>query len=153
MGQYGYGRERELHITSAVVFGILSYYTATQDHEFFTQYGAEILFETARFWESRLEYNEREDRYELTELEGPDEFHELVNNSVYTNWLTKWNLEKSVEYYNLVKEKFPEDFKTISGKLKLSEAEVAEWNHKAGKVYIPFDPSKSLSKNLRAILN
>ena len=136
--------ERELHITSAVVFGILSYYTATQDHEFFTQYGAEILFETARFWESRLEYNEREDRYELTELEGPDEFHELVNNSVYTNWLTKWNLEKSVEYYNLVKENFPEDFKTISSKLQLSEAEVAEWNRKAGKVYIPFDPKQKL---------
>jgi len=139
-----YTGERELHITSAIVYGILAYYTATQDHEFFTQYGAEILFETARFWESRLEYNKKQDRYELTQLEGPDEFHELVDNSVYTNWLTKWNLEKSAEYYHTTKSQFPEEFKALNTKLQLSDAEVEEWTQKAAKVYIPFDPEQKL---------
>jgi len=136
--------ERELHITSAIVFGVLSYYTATQDHDFFTQYGAEILFETARFWDSRLEYNKKQDRYELTDIEGPDEFHELVNNSVYTNWLTRWSLERSAEYYHVLKKHFPMEFDGIIDKLQLSDSEVNEWKSKASKIYIPFDPEQKL---------
>jgi kojibiose phosphorylase len=98
--------ERELHITSAVVFGVLSYYQITKDVDFFLEYGLEILFETSRFWNSRLEYNNIKDLYELNDVEGPDEFHELLNNNVYTNWLTKWSLEQSYNFYTEFEEEF-----------------------------------------------
>ena len=136
--------EREIHITSAIVFGLISYLTSTQDTEFLLDYGAEILFETARYWDSRLEYDKAEDRYKLTEVEGPDEYHELVNNSVYTNLMTKWNLEKSAEYYYILKEKHPGKLKEVAGKLSLQEKEVKEWKAKAEKIYIPFDPKNKL---------
>jgi len=136
--------EREIHITSAVVFGVLTYYKFTNDIEFFTNYGVEILFETARFWNSRLEYNKAKDRYEITEIEGPDEFHELVNNSVYTNWLTKWNLEEAVKYYKELSKTHPKIIDKLSSKLGLTEDEVKVWNEKADKIYIPFDEDKKL---------
>ncbi len=136
--------ERELHITSAVVFGVLSYYQITKDIDFFLSYGLEILFETSRFWNSRLEFNKKEDRYELNDVEGPDEFHELVNNNVYTNWLTKWSLEQSFKFYNEFLEKQPEKLKILLSKLNLTANEVAKWQNKASKIYIPFDEEKKL---------
>ena len=136
--------ERELHITSAVAFGVLFYMKITNDSDFLINYGSEILFETARFWDSRLEFNVGEDRYELTEVEGPDEFHELVNNSVYTNWLTKWSLEESYNCYFELQKKHPQEIKKLITKLKLTNDEVEEWKRKALKIYIPFDENKKL---------
>jgi kojibiose phosphorylase len=145
--------ERELHITSAVVFGLIYYYETTGDEDFLIDYASEILFETARFWESRLEHNTDLNRYELTEVEGPDEFHELVNNSVYTNALTKWNLEKSAEFYSILKASNPKKLKELSAKIKLQESEIDTWLDKASKVYIPFDPDKSLIEEFEGYFN
>ena len=145
--------ERELHITSAVVFGLIYYYETTGDNDFLIDFAAEILFETARFWDSRLEYNNELDRYELTEVEGPDEFHELVNNSVYTNALTKWNLEKSAEYYTILKASNPNKLKILSDKISLQEHEIENWLDKAAKIYIPFDPDKSLIEEFEGYFN
>lgn len=136
--------EEEIHITSDVVFGLLSYHTATGDTEFFLNYSAEILFETARFWMSRLEYNKDKDYYELNNVIGPDEFHEHINNSVFTNWLTKWNLEQSVACFNLLTEKHPEKLSEISSKIFLEPKEVIDWKEKAEKVFIPFDEGKKM---------
>ena len=136
--------ERELHITSAVVFGILSYYQITKDTDFFLDYGLEILFETSRFWNSRLEFNKKENRYELNDVEGPDEFHELVNNNVYTNWLTKWSLEQSFKFYNEFQKTHPEKLKKLTSKLKITKEEIEKWKNKASKIYIPFDKKKKL---------
>lgn len=136
--------ERELHITSAVVFGVLSYYQITKDIDFFLDYGLEILFETSRFWNSRLEFNKKEDRYELNNVEGPDEFHELVNNNVYTNWLTKWSLEQSYNFYNEFEKTEPQKLQKLTSKLNITKKEVEEWNTKSSKIYIPFDEKKKL---------
>ena len=45
--------------------------------------------ETARFWASRCEYITEKDRYEIRKVTGPDEWHEPVDNNVYTNYLAK----------------------------------------------------------------
>lgn len=136
--------ERELHITSAVTFGVLSYYNISKDEDFFLNYGLEMLFEISRFWSSRLEYNEAEDRFELNNIEGPDEFHELVNNNVYTNWLTKWSLEQACQFYDDYTKTSNEAFSNVLSKLGLDQQEVDKWRQKASKIYIPFDEEKKL---------
>ena len=47
--------EEEIHVTSAVACGLLAYVAATGDQALMIDYGAEILFETSRFWADRLE--------------------------------------------------------------------------------------------------
>ncbi|MDH3699026.1 MAG: hypothetical protein OEQ81_10195 [Flavobacteriaceae bacterium] len=136
--------ERELHITSMVVYAMITYYEATGNIDFVLDYGAEILFETTRFWQSRLEYNKKEDRYELTEVEGPDEFHHLVNNSVYTNWTTKWSMQKAVEYFYNLQREHSEEIEPLLNKLALDQKEVDEWKRVAEKIYIPYEPKKKL---------
>lgn len=136
--------ERELHITAMVVYAMLTYHEATGNIDFVVNYGAEILFETTRFWKSRLEYNKKEDRYELNNVEGPDEFHHLVNNSVYTNWTTKWSMLKAVEYYHKLQKEHPEKIESLLERLKLDEKEVKEWKAIAENIYIPYEPEKKL---------
>jgi kojibiose phosphorylase len=102
--------EEEIQITADVAYGILTYFAATEDLGFLLNYGAEIVFNTARFWESRLEYNEAANRYEMNSVIGPDEFHEHVNNSVYTNWMAQWNLHKAIEIYHWLKDEHREVF-------------------------------------------
>jgi kojibiose phosphorylase len=136
--------EEEIHITADVAYGVVTYLTATEDWEFFVDYGAEILFNTARFWQSRLEYNEAQDHYELNRVIGPDEFHEHVDNNVFTNWMARWNLQKATEYYRLLKQDHAAALSQISTGLDLLDEEVASWDKIADKIFIPFDREKSL---------
>ena len=90
--------EEEIHVTAAVAYGLMAYLAATGDHALMTDYGAEILFETSRFWASRLEAMP-DGRYALSRVVGPDEFHEHVDNSAYTNYLVRWHLQHATYVY------------------------------------------------------
>ena len=90
--------EEEIHVTAAVAYGLMAYLAATGDHALMTDYGAEILFETSRFWASRLEAMP-DGRYALSRVVGPDEFHEHVDNSAYTNYLVRWHLQQAAHVY------------------------------------------------------
>ena len=62
----------EQHITSDIIFALWQYYTATGDQDFMDRYGYEMIIETARFWNSRLEWIEENNRYEIRDVIGPD---------------------------------------------------------------------------------
>ena len=82
----------EHHVTADVAYGIYDYVRITKDLDFLYGRGAEVLTETARFWASRCEYVAEKDRYEINQVTGPDEWHEPVNNNLYTNYFARWNL-------------------------------------------------------------
>ena len=136
--------EEEIQITADVAYGVLTYYAATGDTEFFLDHGVEILLNTARFWESRLEHNRAADRYELNRVIGPDEFHDHVDNNVYTNRMARWNLHKAVETWVRLKEEHPERIAILSERLSITDAEVSAWQEIADRIYIPYDPQKKL---------
>lgn len=136
--------EEEIHITADVAYGIVTYLTATDDWEFFCEYGAEILLQTARFWCSRLEYNTSCDHYELNRVIGPDEFHEHVDNNVFTNWMARWNLQKAIELYKKLKKQHPKSFRRICESIELHSIEVIQWERISQKITIPFDHEKQL---------
>jgi kojibiose phosphorylase len=136
--------EEEIHITADVAYGVVTYLTATEDWNFFFEYGAEILFNTARFWESRLEHDKSRDRYELKRVIGPDEFHEHVDNNVFTNWMARWNLHKAIEFYHLLQRDHAATLSSIATSLGLGDEEVAHWGMMADKIFIPFDQEKQL---------
>ncbi|MFP4461853.1 MAG: glycoside hydrolase family 65 protein [Thermotogota bacterium] len=127
----------EYHISADIALSIYQYYRATLDEEFLVHYGCEIIFNTALFWESRLEYNQEQDRYEITDVIGPDEFHEHVDNNVYTNFLAGWNLGYAVEAFGLLTEINPEKAQKLSKVLQITEEKLVKWQKMAEKIYIP----------------
>ncbi len=127
----------EHHVTAAVAYGICNYVKITGDKEYLYNQGAEILVETARFWNSRCEYNEEQDRYEIRRVTGPDEWHEPVDNNLYTNYLARWNLNFVRGLLADLKENQSGIYEKLVEKTGLEEAEISDWQQHAEKIYLP----------------
>lgn len=127
----------EQHITSDIVYAVLQYWQWTGDDEWMANYGAEIVLNTAQFWASRVEYNKVADRYELSNQIGPDEYHENINNPVYTNYLVKWHLQKAVEVFEWLNAHAPKITAKLSQFLELSSDQINRWQYISDKMFIP----------------
>jgi len=136
--------EEEIHITADIVHAIWTYYIATLDTNFLINYATPIIFETARFWASRLEYNKENDYYELSNIIGPDEYHEHIKNNSFTNWMAKWNLQKAVELFHWLHAQHENTFKIINQSLNISNGEIDNWATTAKKVQILYNPETKL---------
>ena len=134
--------EEEHHIVADVAYGIYRYVEITGDIEFLYNFGAEIVFLTARFWLSRVE--KRRDRYEVRKVIGPDEFHEHVDNNAFTNYLAMWNLEYAVELYAKMKKGSPQLLKTLVDKIKLKTEEIEKMKVVAKTLFFPYDQKTEL---------
>ncbi len=136
--------EEEIHVSADVAYGVLTYVTATGDGQFMLDFGAEILFETSRFWIGRLEHAAAKDRYELTSVIGPDEFHEHVANNAFTNRMAQWHLTQAARVHADLAARHPQALARVARKIGLGDDEPATWAQIADKIYIPFDKSRSL---------
>ena len=130
--------EEQHHITADVAYAFDYYYRATGDDEFMTKYGLEVIFETARFWASRVKYKTGKG-YVIERVMGPDEIHEHINNSAYVNFMARWNLLRAYEYYYMARTKWPKQLKRIIERIGLSEDEVENWRRIGEEIYLPWD--------------
>ena len=127
----------EHHVTAAVAYGIYNYVKITGDREFLLTKGAEILTETARFWASRCSWVPEKDRYEILQVTGPDEWHEPVNNNLYTNYLAQWNLRYVLSLTEKMKQENQEAYASLVEKTGLTEEEIVLWQQVQQKMYLP----------------
>jgi len=126
--------EQEHHITADIAYSVHRYYLATGDDDFMVACGFEMLFETARFWASRVECNPRTNTYEIKKVIGPDEFHEGVNNNAYTNMMAKWNLLIARRMALHMKSEFPREFAALSRRIDLKRGEFNCWKQVAARI-------------------
>lgn len=126
----------EQHVTSDVVIAILEYLNATDDMTFAEKMGYEIILDAAKFWASRLEYNAELDRYEITDVIGPDEYKEHANNNAFTNFTAQWCIKMAIKVYNLIKEENPYLYEKLNNKLGLRKV-YENWIMVVDKIYIP----------------
>jgi len=129
--------EQQHHIVSDIAYAVMNYWRATKDTAFMKQYGLELIFETARFWKSRVAYNKNLDRYEIRQVIGPDEFHEGVHNNAYTNLMAAWNLRFARELFIDFSRISPETIERLRGTINITEEEVINWGQIADKIHIP----------------
>ncbi|MEA3403095.1 MAG: glycosyl hydrolase family 65 protein [Armatimonadota bacterium] len=129
--------EREDHITADVAWGARYYYQVTGDDDFWYRQGLELLVAAARFWQSRVEWNEEKDRFEILRVMGPDENHKLVDNNAYTNYLAAWTLETAAETVDRrVRE---EPWAARLKALGVEANEARDWRRTAAAMYLPLE--------------
>jgi len=126
----------EYHVTADVAYGVYLYYQVTHDMDFMLRYGCEIIFETAQFWRSRLDYNAQLDRYEILDVIGPDEFTHHADNNAFTNYLAHLNLTLAVQWQERMKRDFPREYGRLNKRLGL-DGKVAAWQEAAAKLKLP----------------
>lgn len=134
----------EVHISADIAYAIWKYWEATGDETFLLERGAEVILETARFWSSRAEWDEELGRYEINDIIGPDEYHDHVDNNVYTNALARWNLETGLKLYGWLKGNHPSAWKKLNRRIRFNEKELEKWRHVIEHMYVPFDPQTKL---------
>lgn len=97
-----YFRDKQIHISSAIVHGIMRYVELTGDKSILEEGGAETIIECARFYYSMLLKKVAGKYYELHDVVGPDEYHERVNNNGYTNRMAKYTFDMAVNVIDLL---------------------------------------------------
>jgi len=137
--------DEEHHIVSDIPYAIFHYFLSTNDYDFLYGDGAEIFFQTTRFWESRVVL--KDNKYHILEVIGPDEFHEHVDDNAYTNYLVKWHFEKAIKLYYEIKAKNINS--KLLEKIKLSPEEVNKWQEIAENIYLNIDPDSGLIEQFK----
>jgi trehalose/maltose hydrolase-like predicted phosphorylase len=140
--------DMENHITADVAFAIWQYWKMTEDDDFLLESGAEIMLETARFWASRGAL-ENDNRFHIRHVIGPDEYHENVDDSAFTNLMASWNLTRGAGTARWLQANWPQRWKELAADLQFIPDEVAGWLQLANSMYRPFDPRTGLFEQHR----
>ncbi len=130
----------QYHINADIAFAVKRYMEASEDYEFLVEYGAELLFETARLWVDLGSYiPHKGNKFCINSVTGPDEYSAVVNNNCYTNLMARVNLEYAYKTAQLMEKRFPAGFKRLSEKIHLKNSEVTAWKVAVDNMYVPYD--------------
>ena len=122
----------EIHRNGTIAYAIYNYTRYTGDQEYVTHDGFDVLVGIARFWADRVHYSQRNDKYMIHGVTGPNEYENNVNNNWYTNMLAKWCLT----YTDEIAAKVGAD---KLAELGLNQAERDKWREIVAKMYLPED--------------
>lgn len=139
----------EIHITADIAFAVMQYWWATGDNDFVRDYGAEMILDGATFWASRAEWNEAEGRYEYTDVIGPDEYHDHVDNNIFTNAMAKWHLETALELLDWLDANTLEKAAELRASLDLNTERLAKWRDVIEKVWLLEDAETGLMEQFQ----
>ncbi len=117
----------QMHISPDIAVTIDGYVRATGDAAFVAERGAEIAFEVARFLASFVHYRVHDGHYHLVRLLGPDEYHENVDDNVFSLEQSRVALAEAVQLYDLLRSDHPEVLRALEEQLGLTDAERDLW--------------------------
>lgn len=117
-----YFREKQVHISSAVVYGLMRYVDITGDTSILVEGGAAVIIECARFYLSLLLRKFNGENWEIHDVIGPDEYHEGVNNNAYTNRMAKYTLDAAIMAIALLKNTDAKTYEALDRKYGLGDA-------------------------------
>ncbi|AOO76244.1 glycoside hydrolase family 65 protein [Latilactobacillus curvatus] len=122
----------EIHRNGTIAYAIYNYTRYTGDETYLLNEGIEVLTEIARFWADRVHFSQRAQRYMIHGVTGPNEYENNINNNWYTNLLAQWTLSYTIETLKKVSDNKKAD-------LRLSDAELSQWQAIIEKMYLPQD--------------
>ena len=137
----------EIHITSDVAYAIHQYWQVTGDDDFLRDYGAEMILDSACFWGDRAEPEEAEHgqrRYALRDVIGPDEYHDHVDNNIYTNRMAQWHLQLAFAVLDWLDGHAPHKSAALREQLDLSPERLTHWRDVVEHIIINHDPDTGL---------
>jgi trehalose/maltose hydrolase-like predicted phosphorylase len=132
----------QVHVNAAIAYDIWQYYQVTADLNFMQSYGAEMLFEIARFFATFALKNKVSGRFEIHGVVGPDEFHTKypgadgfgINNNAYTNLMAVWTLTAALEMLEIL----PLDHREqLLERLRIDKAELLHWDAVSRLMFVP----------------
>ncbi|MHC5742295.1 MAG: glycoside hydrolase family 65 protein [Nostoc sp.] len=134
----------EVHITADIAYAILHYWQTTNDDDWMRDYGAEIILDTAVFWESRVQWNQERHSYDILDVIGPDENHDRVDNNAFTNLMVQWHLQSALALWDWLKQAYPETSAQLAQKLNLTTERLHHWAEIQERLFVNKDVQTGL---------
>ncbi|MCU0263339.1 MAG: beta-phosphoglucomutase family hydrolase [Candidatus Nanopelagicales bacterium] len=120
--------EYEEHIVADVAWAAWQYAEWSGDATLLDGPGRPLLLDTARYWASRVRPDDSGGH--IDDVIGPDEYHERVDDNVFTNIMARWNLRRAAEL--------------AEGGADVSADEIAQWRHVADTLVDNYDAHTGL---------
>ncbi|MCZ7568682.1 MAG: beta-phosphoglucomutase [Ardenticatenaceae bacterium] len=133
----------EIHITADITYAVLQYWAVTGDDAWMRDYGAELVVDGTAFWASRARLEDDGD-YHFRDVIGPDEYHERVDDNVFTNVMAQWHLRTALRVLAWLRNTAPEKAAELEDRLRLTPERLAEWAAIADRIIIRQDPDTGL---------
>ncbi len=130
--QRTYFKDKQIHISADVVYGIWEYSNITGNNELLMNGGLETIYECVLFLYSYAVFKPLRNRFELADTIGPDEYHERVSNNFYTNKM----VQKSVDVLLLALERVAKQDPDFAAKFS-AEHDVSWVREFREKLYVP----------------
>lgn len=128
----------QYHINADIVHALKRYVNATEDMDFVLEKGAEMLFESARFWVDLGDFISGKG-FCINGVTGPDEYTAIVNNNAFTNLMAKDHLEFAVQIARRMKADHPQAWQALADKIRLADEEIEAWQQAAEHMYVPYN--------------
>jgi alpha,alpha-trehalose phosphorylase len=122
------------------MYALRKYVQATGDDQFLSDYGTEMLVETARLWLDLGFFSKRKGgKFCINGVTGPDEYKTVVNNNAYTNLMARENLRYATTTVEALRKQEPDAYDALVRKTGLEPTEVEAWRNAAENMYVPYD--------------
>ncbi|MDQ2827087.1 MAG: family 65 glycosyl hydrolase [Actinomycetota bacterium] len=139
------------HVSLAVAYNVWHYYQVSADVEFLADQGGELIVEVARLFASLATYDPATDRYQVTGVMGPDEYHDAypgaarpgLANNAYTNVLAAWVLCRALETVRVLDE---HHCGPLWQRLGLEATELDLWDRLSRRLRVPFHADGVISQ-------
>ena len=129
----------ETHINAIVPYAIYNYTRVTGKKDYLYERGIEVLIEMSRFWASRVSYIPYRHGFGILKCMGPDEYEQVIDNNYYTNYMSQWTLQYTLDTIKEMKDKSPENLKRVFGKISFDETEKEKWQKIIDGMILTYD--------------
>ena len=133
----------QYHINADIAYAIRRYTNVQGDLDLMCEVGAEILVETARFWED-LGFYGTDGEFHIHAVTGPDEYTTVVNDNTYTNLMARLNLSYAASTVRLIREQRPDAYTALAHEVNLQPDEIESWERAAAAMHVPYDAEQGI---------
>ncbi|MBX9718538.1 MAG: HAD-IA family hydrolase [Microbacteriaceae bacterium] len=142
---------RQHHVGLAVAYNAWQHFQVTGDRDWLADRRADLIIEVARCFSAMAVHDPERDRFHISGVMGPDEFHDdhpntrgggLTDNT-YTNVMVAWVCERVGE---VLHELVGHAWESVVDRLSVSDREVALWSRLARRMAVPIHADGVISQ-------
>lgn len=134
----------QIHVSGSIAYGIWHYDKICSDKDFLYSKGIEMLIEICRFYASRVQQDPVTAEYGFYGVMGVDEFHMMVNNNCFLNYMAKKSMEFTLSVIEEMKTNASDLLLKVTVKTGLKPSEPDNWQRISENMIILQDKDTGL---------
>ena len=142
---------RQRHVGLAIAYNAWQHYQATGDSAWLAERGGELIVEVARLFASLATHDPADDRYHISGVMGPDEYHDGypeapgrgLRDNAYTNVLAAWVCARAGD---VVAGMGGPACAEVAERLELGAGELEAWDLLSRRLAVPFHADGIISQ-------